>query len=92
MKKEEEEQEIWKWWEEGPRDDGVKWKFLEHKGPVFAPPYERLPKSVQFRYNGKVVRLSQDAEEIAGFYSRFIEHDYTTKEKFNVNFFKVGSG
>ncbi|CAL8070002.1 unnamed protein product [Orchesella dallaii] len=86
--KKEEEQEVWKWWEEAPRDDGVKWNFLQHKGPVFAPPYEKLPKSIQFRYNGKVHRLSQDAEEIAGFYSRFIEHDYTTKDKFNHNFFK----
>jgi len=88
VKKEEEEEEVWKWWEEDRRDDGVKWQFLQHKGPVFAPPYEKLPKSVHFRYNGKVVKLSQDAEEIAGFYSRFIEHDYTTKEKFNINFFK----
>lgn len=67
----------------------MKWKFLEHKGPLFAPPYERLPKSVVFRYDGKPMRLSRDAEEIAGFYSRFIEHDYTTKEVFNNNFFKV---
>ncbi len=34
------------------------------------------------------MRLSQDAEEIATFYSRLIEHDYTTKEVFNKNFFK----
>ncbi|ODM95055.1 DNA topoisomerase 1 [Orchesella cincta] len=87
--KKEEEQEVWKWWEEAPRDDGVKWNFLQHKGPVFAPPYDKLPKSVQFRYNGKVFKLSPDAEEIAGFYSRFIEHEYTTKEKFNHNFLKV---
>lgn len=89
VKKEEEKQKSWKWWEEAPRVDGVKWKYLEHRGPVFAPPYERIPKSVQFRYNGKVVRLSQDAEEIAGFYARLIEHEYTTKEKFNDNFLKV---
>lgn len=84
-----EEEEVWKWWEEEPRDDGVKWNFLEHKGPVFAAKYEKLPKSVHFKYDGKVVKLSEDAEEVAGFYSRFIEHEYTTKEKFNENFFKV---
>ncbi|OXA63577.1 DNA topoisomerase I, mitochondrial [Folsomia candida] len=83
-----EEEEVWKWWEEEPRDDGVKWNFLEHKGPVFAAKYEKLPKSVHFKYDGKVVKLSEDAEEVAGFYSRFIEHEYTTKEKFNENFFK----
>lgn len=39
-------------WEEEKRPDGVKWTFLEHKGPVFAPPYEPLPKSVKFFYDG----------------------------------------
>ncbi|XP_074030808.1 DNA topoisomerase 1 isoform X2 [Leptinotarsa decemlineata] len=87
-KKEEEEPEVWKWWEEEKKDDGVKWKFLEHKGPVFAPPYEPLPKDVKFYYDGKEVQLSQDAEEVAGFYAKMLEHDYTTKEVFNKNFFK----
>lgn len=64
-------------------------EFLEHKGPVFAPDYEPLPKDVKFRYNGKSVKLSEKAEEVAGFYARFIEHDYTTKATFNKNFFKV---
>ncbi len=64
---------------------------MEHRGPVFAPPYERLPKNVNFKYDGKVMKLSADAEEVAGFYSRFIEHEYTTKEKFNENFFKVAT-
>ncbi|KAJ2953786.1 hypothetical protein O0L34_g1413 [Tuta absoluta] len=86
-KKQEEEQEVWKWWEEKKEDDGTKWKFLEHKGPVFAPAYEPLPQDVKFRYDGKVVRLSQDAEEVAGFYARMLEHDYTTKPVFNNNFF-----
>jgi DNA topoisomerase-1 len=87
--KEEEPEEVWEWWKEAPREDGVKWNFLQHKGPVFAPEYEPLPKDVKFRYNGKSVKLSRNAEEVAGFYSRFIEHDYTTKEMFNKNFFKV---
>lgn len=34
------------------------------------------------------MELSQDAEEVATFYSRLIEHEYTTKEAFNKNFFK----
>ncbi|XP_053601172.1 DNA topoisomerase I, mitochondrial isoform X2 [Plodia interpunctella] len=86
-KKQEEEQEVWKWWEEEKKDDGTKWKFLEHKGPLFAPPYEPLPSNVKFRYDGKEVRLSQDAEEVAGFYARMLDHDYTTKDTFNNNFF-----
>ncbi|XP_072376809.1 DNA topoisomerase I, mitochondrial isoform X1 [Diabrotica undecimpunctata] len=87
-KKVEEEQEVWKWWEEEKKDDGVKWTFLEHKGPVFAPDYERLPKNVKFYYDGKEVELSEEAEEVAGFYAKMLDHDYTTKEIFNKNFFK----
>ncbi|KPI94694.1 DNA topoisomerase 1 [Papilio xuthus] len=86
-KNQEEEQEVWKWWEEEKKDDGTKWNFLEHKGPVFAPDYEPLPENVKFRYDGKVVKLSQDAEEVAGFYARMLDHDYTTKSTFNTNFF-----
>lgn len=40
-------------WEEEKKDDGVKWRFLEHKGPLFAPLYERLPRKVKFYYDGK---------------------------------------
>ncbi|CAG4944163.1 unnamed protein product [Colias eurytheme] len=83
----EEEQEVWKWWEEQKHDDGTKWRFLEHKGPLFAPPYEPLPSNVKFRYDGKEMRLSQDTEEVAGFYARMLDHDYTTKSTFNNNFF-----
>ena len=50
-----EEGEKWKWWEEERQNDGTKWKFLEHKGPVFAPPYEPLPDHVGFYYGGKRV-------------------------------------
>ncbi len=39
-------------WEEERYTDGVKWKFLEHKGPVFAPPYEPLHSNVKFYYDG----------------------------------------
>ncbi|KAM4018212.1 DNA topoisomerase I, mitochondrial-like isoform 3-T3 [Anomaloglossus baeobatrachus] len=39
-------------WEEEKYEDGIKWKFLEHKGPVFAPPYDPLPKDVKFYYDG----------------------------------------
>lgn len=75
-------------WEEEKRDDGVKWTTLEHKGPVFAPDYEPLPKNVRFEYDGRTVELSQDAEEIATFYARMLDHEYTSKKVFNDNFFK----
>ncbi|GAB6032565.1 DNA topoisomerase 1 [Chamberlinius hualienensis] len=73
---------------EEKKNDGSKWSFLEHKGPVFAPPYEPLPKNVKFLYNGKLVELSESAEEVASMYAKFLEHDYTSKEAFNKNFFK----
>lgn len=84
----EEEQVVWKWWEEERREDGVKWNFLEHKGPLLAPEYEPLPSHIIFKYDGKVMKLSQDTEEVAGFYAKMLEHDYTSSEIFNKNFFK----
>ena len=83
-----EEPEVWKWWEEEKKDDGKKWYFLEHNGPLFAPEYERLPKNVRFYYDGTPMKLSLEAEEVATFYGRMLDHDYTTKEVFNKNFFK----
>lgn len=61
---------------------------MEHKGPIFASPYERIPENVKFYYDGEEIKLSQDAEEVAGFYAKMLDHDYTTKEVFNTNFFK----
>nr|CAD7403592.1 unnamed protein product [Timema cristinae] len=75
-------------WEEEKKEDGTKWKFLEHKGPVFAPAYEPLPSDVKFFYDGKEMRLCESSEEVATFYARMLDHDYTTKEAFNKNFFK----
>ncbi|KAM4691271.1 DNA topoisomerase 1 [Rhinophrynus dorsalis] len=86
VKKEEEEK--WKWWEEERHADGIKWKFLEHKGPVFAPPYEPLPDNVKFYYDGKLVKLSPKAEEVATFFAKMLDHEYTTKDIFRKNFFK----
>lgn len=37
-------------WEEEKYEDGVKWKFLEHKGPYFPPEYQPLPGDVHFYY------------------------------------------
>ncbi|XP_048745493.2 DNA topoisomerase I, mitochondrial-like [Ostrea edulis] len=86
--KEEETHEVWRWWEEERREDGVKWTFLEHKGPLFAPDYEPLPDDIRFYYDGKVFKLSESAEEVATFYAKMLEHDYTTKDVFNSNFLK----
>ncbi|XP_030624106.1 DNA topoisomerase 1 isoform X2 [Chanos chanos] len=87
-KSKKEQEEKWKWWEEERYTDGSKWKFLEHKGPVFAPPYEPLPSHVRFYYDGKFVKLSPPAEEVATFFAKMLDHEYTTKDIFRKNFFK----
>ncbi|XP_060692462.1 DNA topoisomerase 1-like [Hemiscyllium ocellatum] len=87
-KKKKEEEDKWKWWEEERYTDGVKWKFLEHKGPVFAPPYEPLPDNVHFYYDGKPMKLSPQSEEVATFFGKMLDHEYTTKDIFRKNFFK----
>merc|ERR1711892_1560372 len=83
------EKQVWKWWEEeNALPDGVKWRYLEHMGPMFAPDYDPLPEHVRFWYDGKTLRLTEETEECATFYGRMLDHDYTTKEVFNKNFFK----
>ncbi|KAM7411761.1 hypothetical protein PAMA_021643 [Pampus argenteus] len=83
-----EEEEKWKWWEEERSTDGSKWRFLEHKGPVFAPLYEPLPDKIKFFYDGKPMKLSPPAEEVATFFAKMLDHEYTTKDIFRKNFFK----
>ncbi|CAF0780442.1 unnamed protein product [Rotaria sp. Silwood1] len=85
-KKKEEEEDVWRWWEEEKYTDGRKWTTLEHRGPLFPPPYESLPAHVKFFYNGTEVKLKEPAEEIMTFYARMLDHDYTKKEVFNHNF------
>ena len=34
------------------------------------------------------MKLSEPTEEVATFYGRMLDHDYTQKEVFNTNFFK----
>ncbi|KAI1693323.1 eukaryotic DNA topoisomerase i, DNA binding domain-containing protein [Ditylenchus destructor] len=83
-----EDEEVWRWWEEERKADGVKWKTLEHKGPLFAPPYVQMPSKVKFIYDGKEMTLSEPAEEVASFYAKMLEHEYTSKQVFNHNFFE----
>uniref|UniRef100_A0A673FZR1 Zgc:173742 n=1 Tax=Sinocyclocheilus rhinocerous TaxID=307959 RepID=A0A673FZR1_9TELE len=69
-------------------EDGIKWKFLEHKGPYFPPEYQPFPDDVKFYYNGKPVKLSLPAEEVSLFFAQMLDHEYTTKEVFRNNFFR----
>ncbi|XP_031439743.1 DNA topoisomerase I, mitochondrial isoform X2 [Clupea harengus] len=75
-------------WEEGNNsNDGQKWQTLEHRGPLFPPEYEPLPNNVSFYYGGEPMKLSLAAEEVATFYAKMLEHEYTSKEAFQKNFF-----
>ncbi|XP_046703332.1 DNA topoisomerase I, mitochondrial isoform X4 [Silurus meridionalis] len=87
VKKAEDEAGKWKWWEEGKHADGQKWRSLEHKGPLFPPEYELLPSDVQFLYDGAPVQLNPAAEEVATFYAKMLDHEYTAKQVFQNNFF-----
>lgn len=84
-----EEPTKWKWWEEEKKalPEGHHWETLEHKGPLFAPPYERIPKHIKFYYDGEPMKLSLEAEEVMTFYAKMLDHDYTSKDAFNNNFF-----
>lgn len=82
-----ESEHIWKWWEEDSLNNEEKWKNLEHNGPLLAASYEPLPEDVNFMYDGKIIKLSEPAEEVAIFYASMIDHDYTKKALFNTNFF-----
>ena len=78
----------YKWWEQEENDGTVKWKTLEHNGVLFPPPYERLPSDVKMKYNGRPLELTEEAEEVAGFFGALIESDHASNPVFCKNFFE----
>lgn len=44
--------------------------------------------SLFFPRSGKPITLSPPTEEVAGFYAKMLNHDYTTMDVFNKNFLK----
>jgi DNA topoisomerase I len=63
----EEARKAYKWWEAPKLPAGINWQYLEHPGIKFAPSYVR--HDVPLLYDGKVVELTAEAEEIATFYA-----------------------
>lgn len=57
----------YKWWEEPALEPGRQWNSLEHNGMFFADEY--VPHKVPFRYDGQIVELSPEDEEMASFYA-----------------------
>ncbi|CAH6718930.1 DNA topoisomerase 1 [[Candida] jaroonii] len=83
-----EDDEGYKWWEQQDDLDGeIKWESLEHNGVMFPPEYEPLPSHVKLYYDGKPVKLSKEAEEVAGFFAALIETDHGKNPVFQKNFF-----
>ncbi|KAI5477411.1 DNA topoisomerase I [Pseudohyphozyma bogoriensis] len=79
------EEEVYKWWEN--EDDGVtKWKTLEHNGVLF--PDEYVPHGVKMKYDGKLVDLPPESEEVATFFAAMIETDHAKNPVFVKNFFQ----
>lgn len=81
------EEEVYRWWEANEQEGTVRWTTLEHHGVLFPPEYEPLPKSVNLYYDGKAVVLPKAAEEVAGFFGAMINTDHAKKEVFQKNFF-----
>ena len=73
--------------QEADQANPILWHHLEHNGPVFVPPYVALPSTVHFYYDGKAMTLSQDAEEVATFYSHVTGQD-PSREVFQRNFMR----
>ncbi|KAH3669015.1 hypothetical protein WICMUC_005114 [Wickerhamomyces mucosus] len=84
---EDEDDGVYKWWEEQNDDDSIKWDTLQHNGVIFPPPYEPLPSHVKLYYDGKPVDLPPAAEEVAGFFAALVETDHGKNPVFQKNFF-----
>ncbi|KAJ3102892.1 DNA topoisomerase 1 [Phlyctochytrium planicorne] len=78
--------EEFRWWKEGLQDGATKWTTLEHRGPMFPPPYE--PHGIKLRYDGQDVKLGPQAEEVASFFAALIGTDWAENAVFKANFFR----
>jgi len=81
----EEEEPEYKWWLDDPLPEGKKWKTLEHNGLLFPPSY--VPHGVKMLYDGKPIELTPEAEELATYFSQYLETDHIKKPQFRKNFF-----
>lgn len=70
----------------GATKGSKRWETLIHNGPLFPPEY--VPHGVPLVYDGEVIKLPPEIEEVASFYARYLESDHVKKPVFNKNFFK----
>merc|ERR1712032_659472 len=84
LKTEDDYEPVNRWWE---TEDGAmsgkrgakKWDTFEHHGLMFAPDYE--PHGVPIKYDGKEMKLTTEAEEIATYWCSVKGTDYEKKDK-----------
>lgn len=84
----EKEVDEYRWWEVDLDDGSEKWQTLNHNGVLFPPEYEPLPDNVRLIYDNKPVKLSIQAEEVAGFFGAMINTDHAQNPVFQANFFR----
>lgn len=79
------------WWDEPlRRKDDPQWKYLEHSGLMFYPPYK--PHGVPMLYEGREIHLPPPAEEVANFWCAAQNSDYPNKPRFVANFWAAFLG
>ena len=87
----EEARQAYKWWEAEELPDDLQWRKLEHTGLIFPPKYVR--HNVPFLYDGKVIELTDEQEEMVTFYAAMPDDgpqlgNPKTRKVFQDNFFE----
>ena len=62
----------------------IKWKTLEHMGPLFPAEYKAHSKPL--KYKDQLIELTKEQEEAAMLYAKYIETEYVNNKTFNKNF------
>ena len=63
----------------------IKWRTFSHNGVLFPPEY--TPHNIPLKYMGNPVSLTNEQEEMAMAYAKYIDSDYVKNKVFNKNFF-----
>jgi DNA topoisomerase-1 len=64
----------------------IKWETFHHNGVMFPPKYE--PHGIPILYKGQKVQLTNEQEEYATIFARYIDTEYYKGDKFKKNFWK----
>jgi len=62
----------------------IKWKTLEHMGPLFPADYK--PHGKPLKYKDDFIQLTPEQEEAAMLYAKYIQTEYVQNKTFNKNF------